>query len=735
MKQVVQSYKTGEVSLRSVPNPRCDDKFILVRNINSLVSIGTERSTIELGKKSLVGKAILRPDLVHRALSKAKKEGFTKTWQEAMGRLDTPTPLGYSSAGMVIEAGISATEFSPGDQVACIGQGYASHADYILVPVNLACKIPKNVSIEEASFGMLGIIALHGIRSANLTFGSKVAVLGLGLLGLLTAQILRAYGTEVIAYDPDLEKVNLARKQGILSATRDTEEFESLVKKYSHGAGVDAVIITTAAKDSSPIELAVKLSRFKGRIVVVGTADIHPNRNEMWEKELELVVSKAGGAGSLDDLYEVEGIDLPISEVRWTEKRNLKEFLRLLSEERLSIKELITHRYSIEAAEEVYRGLMNGEMRSPVGVLFDYKYSQNTLNKEDVAGAEDRQKFHHEDRVPLIKKKYLDKKSINIGVIGAGLFGKTLLLPTLKKFSNVNMHTLVTSSGISADHSGNKFGFKNQGTSPRSIWENKEIDAVIGLTPHSDHMNVVTEALISAKPLFLEKPLCISIAELDKIKKVLVESTANLIMVGHNRRYSPHTLQARKWLSGRKTPLVMQMRINSGYISHAHWVHSEAEGRSRIVGEMSHFIDLASAIIGSNIVRVFAERLSSDDGVTVNNDNVAVSMKFDDGSICSFIYSASGDKSYSRESFEIFCEGKTIVSKDYRVSELHQDGKVSRFKTNTQELGYKEELQKFIDCYFGFDNLEVSIYEEINTMNIIFGIEASLSSAKSINIR
>ena len=329
MRQIVQSYKTGEVALREVPVPRCGSKRILVRNCQSLISIGTERSTIELGRKSLAGKAAARPDLVRRVWEKAKKEGLLKTWQEAMGRLDTPTPLGYSCAGIVEECGLAATEFSPGDRVACVGQGFASHAEFVSVPVNLACRIPEGVREEEATFGMLGIIALHGIRSAQLSFGSRVVVMGLGLLGLLTVQLLRAYGCEVIAYDPAPDKIKLTKQFGFTAVTDQVSELIKFTESITQANGADAVIITAATKKREPVDQAIQLCRARGRIVVVGVADIHPDRNELWQKEIELVVSKAAGPGSLDPLYELEGIDLPIGDVRWTQRRNLEEFLRL----------------------------------------------------------------------------------------------------------------------------------------------------------------------------------------------------------------------------------------------------------------------------------------------------------------------------------------------------------------------------------------------------------------------
>jgi predicted dehydrogenase len=719
MKQVVQSYKTGDVTLRDVPVPQCGGKRILVRNRNSLISLGTERSTIELGRKSLLGKAASRPDLVRRAWDKAKKEGLLKTWQEAMGRLDTPTPLGYSGAGVVEQCGVAATEFSPGDRVACVGQGFASHAEFVSIPVNLACRIPDSVSDEEAAFGMLGIIALHGIRSANLTFGSRVVVMGLGLLGLLTIQMLRAYGCEVIALDPSADKVALAKRYGFMHTTSDAVELARLCDARTSGNGADAVIITAASKDRGPVDQAIQLSRVKGRIVVVGTADIHPDRNELWLKEIELVVSKAAGPGSLDPLYEVEGIDLPIGDVRWTQKRNLEEFLRLLADKKVDVQALITHRFSIAQAEEAYAQFIAGKLIQPIGVLLTYT---------------DNAPIDRQLPLPSTKQSTTQKDgALRLGVIGAGLFGKALLLPALQSQSNVMLHTLVTGSGASVEHSARKFGFANQATEASAVWLQPEIDAVIGLTPHSQHVRLVRDAIQHGKPLFLEKPLCTTEEELGELR--LLASQANslpVLFVGHNRRFSPHTVQMQKWLASRQSPLVMQMRVNTGFVPATHWVHSDDEGRSRIVGEMSHFIDLIQSLAGALVSRVSAERVSGDNHTSVNNDNIAVSFKLTDGSVGTLIYSASGDKAYSREALEIFFDGKTIASKDFRVSELHQNGKTDTFKTLSQELGYVEELKNFIHCASGKELPAVSSHEMFATMSTIFAIERALATAQVI---
>jgi len=723
MKQVIQSYKTGEVALRDVPVPGCGSKRILVRNTHSLISLGTERSTIELGRKSLLGKAASRPDLVRRAWDKAKKEGLLKTWREAMGRLDTPTPLGYSSSGIVHEAGIAATEFSPGDRVACVGQGFASHAEFVSIPVNLACRIPTEVQDDEAAFGMLGIIALHGIRSAQLTFGSRVVVMGLGLLGLLTIQMLRAYGCEVIALDPAADKVALANTLGFTRVTTQTDDLSRLCEAHTSGYGADAVIITAASKDRSLVDQAIQLCRSKGRIVVVGTTDIHPDRNELWLKEIELVVSRAAGPGSLDPLYELEGVDLPIGEVRWTQKRNLQEFLRLLAEKRIDVRPLITHRYGIDQAEDVYKQFVAGALAQPIGVLLTYPEAAHISRKLPVAGLQG------------VRPNAESSDAIQLAVIGAGLFGKALLLPALAKQKNVQLHTLATGSGASVEHSARKFGFLDQATDTEAIWKNEIIHAVIGLTPHSQHAHLVTSALEHGKALFLEKPLCVDEKELAELREFVAQTRAvPLIFVGHNRRFSPHTKKMQEWLAARQGPLVIQMRINTGFISGSHWVHSEDEGRSRIVGEASHFIDLIQCLANSPIIRVSAERISGNNLTAVNNDNVAISFKLADGSVGTIIYSASGDKAYSREMLEVFFDGQTIVSRDFRVSEFHKNGKQTAFKTSSQEMGYVQELENFIACARGVETLKVTLEEQLATMDVIFGIERSLATASVVTL-
>jgi len=726
--QLIQNYKTGELELPDVPIPRVSNNAVCIQTQASLISIGTERSLIELGKKSLLGKAKARPDLVKRFIDKAKKEGLLKTFQEAMGRLDAPTPLGYSASGIVREVGNYVHSFSVGDRVACIGAGFATHAEYNTVPEPLCCKVPDNVSFEEAAFGMLGVISLHGIRCADLTFGERVSVIGLGLLGLITAQILKAYGSSVIGYDIDPRKVELARKLGIDFACSSEEEYKTLVDRNTEGYGADAVIITAASDSDAPVRLAVDIVRFRGKIVVVGVADIHPNRNELWYKEAQIIVSRAGGPGSLDPLFEQKGIDYPPGYVRWTEERNLQEFLRLISEGRVDVKSLITHQFPIQQVIEVYNNILNNTGGPYIGVVL--KYGANS--KETKEEALDRRKSL---RPPINRVS-----NVTLGVLGAGLFGKALLIPALERVSKkekAKLHTLVTSSGINAYHTAKKHGFETCSTDSKDIFQQKDINAVCILTPHSTHAKLVREALQENKHVFVEKPLCVTQQELEEITETY--RTINFqekpfLMVGYNRRFSPHSRKVKAFLQNRKDPLMIHYRVNAGFVPKTHWVHSEEEGGSRIIGEICHFVDLMIFFNGSYPEKVYAERVSGNDKTIVNDDNVAIILKFKDGSIGSIFYSASGDKAFSRERIEVFCEGKTFCIEDFKKTFLYLGGNKETYRTLNQEIGYEEELTHFFKVIKGEQNPCLN-YEEIYYSTLcLFKIKESLQKGTEITL-
>ncbi len=733
MQQLIQNYRTGKIELADVPVPNCGSNYILVKNQASLISIGTEKSIIELGKKSLLGKAKARPDLVKRFIDKAKKEGLLKTFQEALGRLDNPTPLGYSSAGVVVEAGKNIHRFSVGDRVACIGAGYASHAEYITVPENLCVRLPDNVSFEEGAFGMLGIIALHGVRCAQLTFGEKVAVIGLGLLGLITVQLLNAYGSEVIGFDIDPKKVELAQSLGLRYGYTDLEEFKNAVDKITNSFGADAVIITAATKSDEPVNVAVEIARMKGKIVMVGMGDIHPNRNEMWHKEVEIVVSRAGGAGIFDPFYENKGIDYPIGYIRWTENRNLEEFIRLIAESRMDVKKLISHTILIENALEVYEDILVKSGKY-VGVII--KYPEGRAESGKLERTKKLKEFQMVDRVRL-------------GVIGAGLFGKALLLPTMSKNKDIMFHTLSTSSSANVYHTGKKYNFAVITTDYFEILNNKEINSVAILTPHSQHKKMVIESLMAGKHVFVEKPLCISEEELKEIDDVYKSLKKDLyLMVGYNRRFSPHSNKVKEFLGNwvkseyktdqnsktRVNPMVIHYRVNAGFIPSSHWVHSEEEGGSRVIGEICHFVDWMIFITGARPVRFFAERVTGDNKSIVNSDNLCINIKFDDGSVGNIVYSGSGDKAFSREMIEVFCEGKTAVIRDFKETEMYFSGRKKTFKTFNQDMGYENEFKNFTGVILSKENKKI-LYDEIYWSTLaIFKINESMEKGRAAEV-
>ncbi len=731
MKQIIQNYRTGELRVVDVSIPLCTPNVIMVKNRASLISLGTERSIIELGKKSIIGKARARPDLVKRFLDKTKKEGFVKTFKEAVERLDEPTALGYSSAGIIIETGKNIHKFSPGDRVACIGAGYASHADYITVPEHLCNKIPDNLTFEEASFGMVGTIALHGIRCANINFGESVAVIGLGLLGLLIVQILKAYGCRVIGTDTDPPKVKFACKLGIDYAFDSIDDFKNGAEKGTNGFGVDAVIVTAATKSDAPVNTAVDIARNRGTVVIVGDTDIHPERNKMWHKEVNIIVSKAGGPGIFDPIYENKGIDYPIGYVRWTENRNLEEFLRLVHTKKVNVKSLISHKFGIDLAENVYKDMLEKKGELFIGVVLEYPEHEKGIFKRSITIKNTEIKVHH--------KTSTDDK-ITLGIVGAGLFGKALLLPALKKVArseSVRLHTISTSSSQNAYHTGKKYQFENFNTDYKEIINNQEINTVTILTPHSLHAGMINDALNAGKNVFVEKPLCVNEEELKQIIKtytLLCNQFSPVLCVGYNRRFSPHAKKAKAYLNKRQNPLLINYRINAGFVSAEHWVHSEEEGGSRIIGEVCHFVDMMLFLTDSEPIRVHAERLSGDNRTVINDDNVAIVIKFADGSVGNIIYTGSGDKAFSRENVEIFFDGKVIVLENYKETLIFKSGKMKKFKTINQKWGYKEELIHFFKLIKSEISCNLSTREIFSSTLTTFKINESLITGKPINI-
>lgn len=684
MKQVVQSYRTGQISLEAVPVPACRPGGVLVKTACTLISIGTERSVIELGRKSLVGKAMSRPDLVKRAWAKANREGYWKTFQEALGRLDVPTPLGYSAAGTVVEVGPGAEEFRVGDRVACIGAGFASHAEVLSLPGTLCVKVPDGVGLDAASFGMLGSIALHGVRLAAVPLGSRVGVIGLGLLGLLTVQLLKASGCRVLAYDLDPDKVDLAKRLGAdVVVAGEASAAVELAARVGQGQGLDAVIITASSRDNQPIELAAELCRVRGKIVLVGVARIELPRQILWEKEIEFQVSKASGPGALDPTYELEGADYPYAYVRWTERRNLEAFLDLIAQGRIAIQPLVTHRVPIDRALDAYEILTSPGSGGAIGVLLEYPTAPDVQQTA----------FRPAVLPPSMPKT----GEVRIGVIGAGLFAKALLLPALKKVPGAHLRGVATASGIAANHACRKFGFGYATTDYRALLDDQSIDAVVIATRHSLHARLIQDALQAGKHVFVEKPLCVNEGELDRLTEAYArDESGRLVVVGYNRRFSPLAEKLKAPLRQRAGGLMISGRINVGRLAREHWVNSPGEGGGRIIGEFCHFVDFCQYLTDSMPVEVFAQALRHPDSQAAPDEDVSVTLQFRDGSVAALVYTASGDRAYSRERFEVFCDGKVGMLDDFRRVEIVERGRRRVTRSWNQEMGYAEELSTFI---------------------------------------
>ena len=718
MKQIVQSYKNGKITLDEVPEPVCKAGGVLVRNVASLISAGTEKLMIEMGQKSLLGKARARPDLVRQAWAKARKEGLVSVFKEAMNRLDEPIPLGYSAAGMVVEVGAGVQGFQPADRVAVAGAGYASHAEMVWVPENLCVRIPEGVDFEAAAFCMLGAIALHGVREAGLTLGERAVVIGLGLLGLLSVQFLTAQGCRVVGLDLDRQKCDLALELGAdLALVPGTDEVEEAVANFTRGFGADAVLITAASDDPRPLRLAEALAREQARLVLVGMADISLTRKAFWDKELSFTVSKAAGPGSLAPLYEAKGFDYPIAQVRWTERRNLEAFLDLLSRGRVRVDKLITHRFAIAEALSAYDLILKNQ-EPYIGVILTYPQPEpDTVLKDQIhpdknAAVESGGTVfqpghtHRQDAGATDTKIFLSGEIISktpspsetawrraVGLIGGGMFTKNILLPALKKLNGVQLLGVATTTGATAQHLARKFGFADATTDYQALLANAAIGSVIITTRHNLHARLVLEALAAGKRVLVEKPLCLSEAELQQI--IAAYDGSRLLMVGFNRRFAPLAVKVKEFLAGRTTPLVMTYRVNAGFIPEDSWVHDPEVGGGRLLGEVCHFIDFLHFMTDAVAIRVSAASIAGATGKYRPDDNLSLTLTFQDGSIGNIIYTAKGPKAFCRERFEVFSEDSVAVIEDFRRAQTCRGGRTRHLKKFSMDMGYTGELEYF----------------------------------------
>ena len=717
MKQVMQNYKTGELKVEEVPNPVLRPGGVLVRNAYSLISVGTEKTKVNLAQKSILGKAKARPDQVKLVVNNIKQEGLISTFKKAMNKLDTPISLGYSSAGVVLSVGEGSEEFEIGDRVACIGEGYASHSEVIFVPKNMCVKVTREVTLEQAAFTGIGAIALQGVRQAHLTLGERVAVIGLGLLGQLTVQILKANGCSVFAVDLEKDKVRLSKELGAdIGAVSGKDDVEKLIEGFSQGYGVDAVIITAATLSNEPIELAGRISREKGRVVVVGAVKLDIPRKNYFEKEISLVISRAFGPGRYDKMFEEKGIDYPFGYVRWTARRNMEEFLELLKGGKVNVDKIMTHRFSIDEAPEAYE-MIKANKKDFLGILFKYEGDKELSS-----------------RINLVEKKGREAKGvINIGFIGAGSFAQGYLLPNFKKIPGINFKGVATATGISSQSVARKFHFQYCTSDSSDILNDEEIHCVVIATRHNLHAKLAIEALRKNKVVFVEKPLALSEEELKEIIRTWTETQGRL-MVGFNRRFSPFSQRAKEFFGNRTGPLVINYRVSAGPLPPDHWLHDPREGGGRIIGEVCHFVDLIQYLAGSDLVSVYAETAGRYNENIPPEDNVHIIAKLSDGSIGNISYSAIGDLSFPRERFEIFGEESVAVVDNFRKAIFVRKGKKSKMKKIGRDMGHKGEVMAFIEAVKAGSKMPIDFKEIVSTTLATFKIVDSIRKREPIMI-
>jgi predicted dehydrogenase len=677
MRQVVQHMRSGKLTVEDVPSPTVQPGGLLVATRASLISVGTERSTVEVAKKSLVGKAMDRPDLVRKVVQKVQKDGLLDTARMVSARLDAPAALGYSCAGIVMDVGQGVMGFAVGDRVACAGQNYASHAEVVFVPQNLCVKVPPAVAFDDAAYVTVGAIALQGVRQADPKLGDVVAVIGLGLVGQLTVQLLRANGCRVLAADPDAAKQAMARDLGAEQAVVP-DALAAAASAATEGHGVDAVLIAASTKESGPVELAGEIARKKGRVVVVGAVGMTLPREPYYLKELELKLSTSYGPGRYDPEYEEKGKDYPYGYVRWTERRNMAAFIQLIAEGRMNVGALTRYRVPIARAEEAYARILDSS-DSPLGVLLTYG--------EDGA---------QPPRSTVTLRQDAPVSRICFGLIGAGSHVKDMLVPALKNVGDAKIVSVCTQRGINAKSLAAKVGAASCTTDYRDVLKDDAVNAVIIGTRHNLHAEIVLAALRAGKHVFVEKPLCLTGEELDEIAAVYAEKAkAGLrLAVGFNRRFSPHCVKAKEFFAGRTNPLIMIYRVNAGALPPDHWTQDPEVGGGRIIGEGCHFVDYLQELCGDRVVSVQASAIG-EHGSGIVQDQAILSLRLSDGSVGTVVYAAGGDGALAKERCEIFGDGKSVVMDDFARSEFYSRGRRTVFKTGRRDKGFDAQMAAF----------------------------------------
>lgn len=666
MYQIIQDLKKGNTILEEVPAPLVRNGYILIKTHRSLVSLGTEKMLVEFGKSNLISKARQQPEKVKQVLDKIKTEGLLPTLEAVFNKLDEPLPLGYCNAGEVIAVGEGVSEFKVGDRVASNGH----HAEIVCIPKNLVAKIPDNVSYEDASFTVIGSIGLQGLRLVNPTMGETVIVIGLGLIGLITVELLIANGCNVIGFDFDERKVEMANHSGAKAFIASSVDVVKIVEEHTQGIGADAVLITASTKSNDVISQAAQMSRKKGRIVLVGVIGLNIQRSDFFKKELSFQVSSSYGPGRYDDEYEIKGNDYPVAYVRWTEKRNFETVLSAISKGQLKVTPLITERVKLENYLEVYNNMGGGSIASILEYRATSDFQQNTF---------------------AVKSFTTRPQKGVIGIIGAGNFTKMTVLPSLKN-AGAHYKYIASAGGLSAKSLANKYSFEYSTTDFREILKDPEVDLVIITTRHNMHAGMVTEALEAGKNVFVEKPLALNQQELDNIIAVYNNQSQTVaVSVGFNRRFAPLIQKSKELIGDSEMNIIATM--NAGFIPVDVWVQDMKVGGGRIIGEACHFIDLMIFLTGSKVKSVVMSAMGANP--VENTDNAIITLKFENGSQGVINYFANGSKEYSKERIEIFSQGRILIMDNFRKLKGYGFKKFSSMSTGLDK-GHKTQFERLI---------------------------------------
>jgi len=706
--------KAGGVIVQDVPAPQVSPKNLLVRVRHSCVSVGTEMASVGNSGMPLYSRALKQREHARRVIELMHDQGVKRTLDRVLGKLSAGLPIGYSAAGEVIEVGPEVSEFAVGDLVGCAGGGVANHAEFIDVPVNLAVKIPCGISTELASTVTLGAIALQGVRRANPTLGETIVVVGLGILGQLTTQLLRANGCTVCGVDIDSDRVQLALAHGMdFGIDASTENYVDCVCRLTQGFGADAVIVTAAGVSNTIISEAMQACRKKGRVVLVGDVGLDLKRSDFYKKELDFLISCSYGPGRYDPVYEEGGQDYPLGYVRWTENRNMEAYLHLLASGRVSISNLGIRKYSIDQAPQAYDALKIGHERSLVVVL---EYPERELS---------------ENRVVMLKVPAKGDNKIKVALVGAGNFAAATHLPNLMGLKNrVALHCVMSRSGANARAIAGQFGASYATTEFEQVLGDPAIDLVIIATRHNLHGSMVLSALRAGKNVFVEKPLTLNPDDLGEIERFYQNNNAPLLMTGYNRRFSPLMKRVKQILKHRTTPIIVNYRMNAGYVAPDHWVHS-AEGGGRNLGEACHIYDIFNFLTESRAMMIDAISISPPSKQYGKNENFVASIAYQDGSVGTLTYTALGSKAHPKEAMEIFVDGKVLSMIEYKSLTI-AGTKAGGWKSMTQQKGHREELEALSDCLLQSAEWPISLNEQLEAARIAFEIEKQIIHGSSV---